>query len=270
MKRLLLSGVLISTILFSFFDFFIIHSYGFEGSTLVAIHYDREKQIPIKQLCKQAAGRKKRIASVAYPEYRCVECWITSVGKSVSDYGISINVDGEQEQDIICAPQQEFYLLNKGWVPAYELQVGDVVWSKFAHYKTITKLELIGKAIKVYALKVDPIHAFFVGRHELLAHNMLLPMVSLGLGTSFGTGAKAGGFLGGCFGPVGITVGVAVGGLLGMGVHYCVGKRSVPHYDIEYYPAPDAHPHIVFTAQQEHGKPQKLYTPPTQKPEEKP
>lgn len=229
MKQIRLTVVAITFFLLSAFG---LYSHGFEGQTIV--HVARDSAIPIKELCKQSLRRKKTVLSVD-PISSCgKDRLITSVGKSISTCLIRINVEHEKQNDIFCSPLQEFYVIDiKQWVPAYKLNIGDRVWSRYNQQKTITSLLVLACPRKIYLLRVETTHTFFVGRHSLLTHNMLLPFVTIGVGASFGSGATVGGITGGCFGPLGITCGIVLGGLAGVAWKCFISERKVPRYRID-------------------------------------
>lgn len=213
----------------------LINSHGFDAQTLVFFNGKYgQKVLPIKYLCKKVLEEKTTLLAVDPVTHQYKECAIKSVGKSITLYAISINVDNEEKHDIMCAPEQEFYCIDlHQWVPAYKLEIGNAIWSSFNQYKTITNCTVIARSVKVYAVHVDTPHTFFVGRHKLLTHNIILPMITIGIGASFGSGATLAGLAGGCFGPIGVTCGLLLGGFVGAAIKWSIGTSTIPKYSID-------------------------------------
>lgn len=241
-----------------------LQGHGFGAEVFVSLNGPHDQKfLPIKYLCKEVLKRKTTLVTVNPITSASTKCLIKSVGKSIARQIIYINVNNEEKEDVVCTPQQEFYLADRAqWVPAYKLKKGDVLWAGVNKRKTITKITLINRSIKVYALHVDKPHTFFVGRHELLAHNLILPLITIGLGASFGAGATVGGLAGGWVGPVGATCGIVVGGVLGATIRWCVGTSVIPSYYIDWNPR-----EAIFQQleQEEQGISQKPQASPKQK-----
>lgn len=239
-----------SLLLFIVFCFFItdLYTHGFYGETIV--HLDERTALTIKEVCKEALYRKKTVISLD-PVYPRVErTLIESVGKSKVPWFISINFDNEKQQDIICSPLQEFYCVDLNqWTPAYKLRIGDAVWSRYNQRKTITTLKIIEHPFKVYHLRIQGTHTFFVGRHWIITHNMFLPLVTVGLGASFGSGAATGGTVGSFFGPIGLTCGLALGGCIGVAV--CLSLCKIPRYTVDCYLGKECLVHLAAKSQPE-------------------
>lgn len=63
----------------------------------------------------------------------------------------------------------KIFIKDRGWILASEVTVGDQMLSEDRTFKTINKIELISKKIRVFALKVEPHQNIFV--NKLLVHN---------------------------------------------------------------------------------------------------
>ena len=63
----------------------------------------------------------------------------------------------------------KIFIKDRGWVLASEVTIGDQMLSEDQTLKTINKIELINKKIRVFALKVEPHQNIFV--NKLLVHN---------------------------------------------------------------------------------------------------
>ena len=76
-------------------------------------------------------------------------------------------------QTIRTTARHEFYIIDKGWIRAEDLQVGDRLSSKEDIDTTITKIEVIPQKerIPVYNMEVDGHHNYLITEDNLLVHN---------------------------------------------------------------------------------------------------
>ena len=89
------------------------------------------------------------------------------IGKSYETYELTIG-----EETVTATPKHQFYIIDKGWIRAYDLEVGDMISAKDANME-ITKIEhkFYEEPIPVYNLTVDDFHTFLITKYELLVHN---------------------------------------------------------------------------------------------------
>ena len=89
-------------------------------------------------------------------------------GESDETYEIMIN--GEK---IVTTPKHKFYVIDKGWVRAAELEEGDVLNSFNAGDLEITKIKHVKHSVpvKVFNLTVEDLHNYLVSSDQLLVHN---------------------------------------------------------------------------------------------------
>ena len=75
--------------------------------------------------------------------------------------------------DINTTTNHPFYVIDKGWVAAGDLIVGDEVYLIDGSTAFIKEFELekLDEPIKVYNLEVDDYHTYFVGNMSILVHN---------------------------------------------------------------------------------------------------
>ncbi len=66
-----------------------------------------------------------------------------------------------------------FRVKDKGWIPAEELKVGDLLWTSDGHWQEIEGAEKLGIEVRVYNFEVKEVHNYFVSKDEVLAHNLL-------------------------------------------------------------------------------------------------
>lgn len=75
--------------------------------------------------------------------------------------------------DIDTTTNHPFYVIDKGWVAAGDLNEGDEVYLIDGSMAVVTgsELERLEKPIKVYNLEVEDYHTYFVGDVPVLVHN---------------------------------------------------------------------------------------------------
>ena len=78
-----------------------------------------------------------------------------------------------ENEIITTTPKHQFYIVDKGWVRAYDLKEGDKIVSKETRGLTIEKIEHenLGEPVKVYNLTVEGHHNYLITKYELLVHN---------------------------------------------------------------------------------------------------
>ncbi len=79
--------------------------------------------------------------------------------------------------DIDTTTNHPFYVLDKGWVAAGDLNEGDEVYliDGTTAFVTGAEIEKLDEPIKVYNLEVADIHTYFVGDTSILVHNQYDP-----------------------------------------------------------------------------------------------
>ncbi len=70
-------------------------------------------------------------------------------------------------------PRHELYIIDKGWVRAYDLKVNDKMLDSNGKEIIVTKIEhkKYNKPIKTYNLSVHGNHNYFVTDIQVLVHN---------------------------------------------------------------------------------------------------
>ena len=159
--------------------------HGFGARTIV--HKVGGSCIDIKRLCRSSHRKKSRIVTYD-PYYGMGQHKIKRSGHSKTERFICFGFE-DNSCDIVCTPLQEFFLFstqqcgrdcpssrNGGWVPAYKLKKGDLLFCKDGP-KPIKHINYVKKTIDVYIVELSGVHTFFVGYYGALTHNMDLPMV---------------------------------------------------------------------------------------------
>lgn len=79
--------------------------------------------------------------------------------------------------DIDTTTNYPFYVLDKSWVAAGDLIIGDKVYQLDGSTAVVTgfELEILSEPIKVYNLEVEDYHTYFVGDVPVLVHNNYKP-----------------------------------------------------------------------------------------------
>ena len=95
----------------------------------------------------------------------------TYITRTYETYTLTIN-----NEKVTTTPRHQFYIVDKGWVRAYDLEVGDKIVAKYEDL-TINQIkhDFLEKSIPVYNLTVDDFHTYLVTEYELLVHNLVTP-----------------------------------------------------------------------------------------------
>lgn len=220
-----------------------VYGHGFGTNTLIKT---AKSYMPLNHIV--SIFRKKRtlqLRSYSFFSKKLVTARIKAATYGKTNCYIKIYLNNSQQDEIACTPSQEFFALPsckhctlKRWIPAYKLKVGDKLLTANNVLLPITGIEFIEEPLNIILIHVKGTHTYFVGRHSVLAHNMSLPVISLGLSVPFGTGAVAGGTAGSFFGPVTITGGIIIGGLIGVGIAYLKSPGKLPEPYLEFDKVP--------------------------------
>ena len=97
---------------------------------------------------------------------------VTRKFEGLSNETYEIVVNGEK---ITATPKHEFYVIDKGWIRAYDLEVGDVLNSFNNGHLEITDIKYVmhSDPVKVYNLTVDGLHNYLISSDQLLVHNSM-------------------------------------------------------------------------------------------------
>jgi Tfp pilus assembly protein PilE len=89
-------------------------------------------------------------------------------GQSNEIYELTIG-----EEVIKTTPKHQFYVVDKGWIRAYELKEGDRIVAKDNSNLIINKIEYkyYEEPLSVYNLTVEGYHNYLITQYELLVHN---------------------------------------------------------------------------------------------------
>jgi len=81
--------------------------------------------------------------------------------------------DSESGTTINTTDNHPFYVEGKGWVPAIELEAGDVLKTADGEIETVSKVEVeyLDEAVLIYNLEVEGYHTYFVSDESVLVHN---------------------------------------------------------------------------------------------------
>ncbi|MBP9765008.1 hypothetical protein KBD08_01605 [Candidatus Babeliales bacterium] len=211
----------------------ITYPHGFSENTLIQDANGSDWQIS-SVIPYIENGQNLKITS--YDEYSntFVTKKIQSAGISETDYYCIVTFPNNSNP-IICTPLQLFYRPQDSvWVAAYKLNAGDRLLCGNHTTIEVNDVEIVHEKLNVYTLEIKKTHTFLVGRQQIVAHNMLIPIgavagltipVDIGCGASFGS----------MFGPVGVCAGVVVGGLVGCAVNACF-KDKVAQYNFCFKP----------------------------------
>lgn len=96
---------------------------------------------------------------------------VTSLFKGKSDEIYKITVNGKI---IEATPKHQFYVVDKGWIRAYDLEEGDMLVAKDNQSLIIEKIEHkrdVENPVDVYNLTVEGYHNYLITELEILVHN---------------------------------------------------------------------------------------------------
>ena len=87
-----------------------------------------------------------------------------------------LHVETADGETIDTTTNHPFYVEEKGWVAAGDLEVGDTLVTADGDEVEVTDLELekLAEPITVYNLEVEDFHTYFVGEYGVLVHNSCL------------------------------------------------------------------------------------------------
>jgi hypothetical protein len=102
--------------------------------------------------------------------YPITEVWVNN--DPVTGFVV---IDGEA---IATTPNHPFFTVERGWIGAGQLRVGDHVLSMDGHSGVVSAVEWERGPGRMYDLTVAVAHTFFVGEGEWLVHNRNCPRVS--------------------------------------------------------------------------------------------
>ena len=229
------SLVLLATYSLAIFQ---IDGHGFSGDTLIKIS-DQNTYQRIDALCQNLLKTKVYIASYDTNSATYVNRLVTLGSTSKTNCYVKLWFDDFLYADISCTPTQEFYVpaINQ-WIQACRLHVGDLLLGQSHELKQIVRIEFITEPLQIYTLEIKGTHNFFVGRHAILTHNMLLPAAA-SLFVSIPAGGMAGGSIGGFFGPIAFASGMIVGSIIGAVVKAVCDSQTptykTPTFDVDYF-----------------------------------
>lgn len=100
-----------------------------------------------------------------------------------------LHVSTSDGETIDTTTNHPFYVEEKGWVAAGDLEVGDILYTADGDEVEVTDLELekLAEPITVYNLEVEDFHTYFVGEYGVLVHNNCLGKTQTADGKSFGS-----------------------------------------------------------------------------------
>ena len=84
-----------------------------------------------------------------------------------------LHVSTSDGETIDTTTNHPFYVEDKGWVAAGDLEIGDILVTAVGNKVEVTDLELekLAEPILVYNLEVADFHTYFVGEYGVLVHN---------------------------------------------------------------------------------------------------
>jgi len=218
----ILYWIFYENIFLSYLNFFnSINGHGFEAATKVR---QADATCSIRQLYRNFQKQKLWVSSFNQINQTIQNNTVTRIGISKSNCFIRISFDSDQQNDILCTPSQEFFvIIQQRFIPACKLKIGDPLFSLYKSRACVSSIVLIERPLKVYAFEVARDHNYFVGNYGILVHNMFFPeLTSLGgiVAPTITTGVT----IGACFGPLSIAGSILLCGMIGLVIKYFSDK----------------------------------------------
>jgi len=93
---------------------------------------------------------------------------------SVTKTTLLVHVTTEDGTKISTTENHPFYVEEKGWCVAAELEPGDHLHTQDGRIETVEKTETehLDEAVKVYNMEIEDWHTYYVSDREVLVHNM--------------------------------------------------------------------------------------------------
>ena len=107
-------------------------------------------------------------------EYKEVlDVFVSQTNKLVHVTTADKNSETNTETTITTTDNHPFYVEDKGWVPAIELEAGDELRTANGEIETVSKVEVeyLDEAVLIYNLAVEGYHTYFVSDESVLVHN---------------------------------------------------------------------------------------------------
>lgn len=247
-----------------------VYGHGFGSDTLVTLLLQHKTAIcgkiikqrmetaqTIEQIYQSPINRHTKAKSYNEQSHVATHQRVKAAGISCVNCYVRIECNNDSNNIIECSPLQTFYLVgSRQWIPAYQLEPGDILFSANPQGTQVSNVVLIEKPLRVYALEIKKLHTFLVGKDQVLTHNMFLePSLFLSLGFAFGEGAVAGGSAGSTFGPLAMGAGLTLGGVIGI-ITACTSQDNKK---VEYHVDFDVHQ----LARKQNSKDEKKQTKPS-------
>lgn len=222
------------------------HGFGADTSVILLLHYKAsiygkiikqrmETAQTLKEIYDNPITRKTQAKSYDERSLAMDYKRVKAAGISTTNCYVRLGLNNDPNNIIECSPIQTFYLVDEQeWIPAYQLESGDLLFSENPQGTQVSGMTLIEKPFRVYTLEVKRFHTFLVGKDRILAHNMLLdPSLFLTLSFAFGEGAVAGGSAGISCGPWTMGAGLALGGVIGI-ITACSSQDNKFDYHVDF------------------------------------
>ena len=106
---------------------------------------------------------------------RIYEKELSKVVDTIISYNNKIyEVTLENNEVIKSTEKHQYFVLDKGWVRAYDLKVGDTLSSTIKGKLKIKNIKVVeyDKPIKTYNLTIEDTHNYLITEYEVLVHNV--------------------------------------------------------------------------------------------------
>jgi len=141
-----------------------------------------------------ADGSYKRIDQLQVGDYVAAKDEFDNTETSSFESGLVTEVFVHQDKEVLRLHLAEsfidtteihpFYVVDRGWTEAGEIEAGDVVISADGSRYTVEAREFLVELDTVYNIEVEDFHTFFIGELNIWVHNKDYISVSSGGGQS--------------------------------------------------------------------------------------
>jgi len=92
---------------------------------------------------------------------------------SVTETTVLVHITTEDGTEINTTENHPFYVEEKGWCAAADLEAGDHLHTQDGRIETVlkTETEQLKEAVKVYNMEIEDWHTYYVSDEEVLVHN---------------------------------------------------------------------------------------------------
>ena len=136
-------------------------SCSFSADTMVATQ-DGDKLISDVEVGDLVMGYSEVAGAVSFMH-------VTATHNELHETTLDVTIDGEV---VHTTDEHPFYVVERGWIKAKDLQVGDVIFNTMGKDGIVEAVEVVNEPQLMYNLSVQLVASYFVGDGQWLVHNI--------------------------------------------------------------------------------------------------